>query len=80
MIWSAGWYMATRGDYARLHAARACHSADAQSQDTGPQCANIKASDIPLYKGAIDRKAAISRIVAALGAAGFAKARARERG
>jgi hypothetical protein len=69
LICSAGWYVATRDDYAKLHAARACYSANLQPQDTGSQCANTKPSDILLYKSAIDRKAAVSRVAAGLGAA-----------
>jgi hypothetical protein len=69
MLCSAGWFVATRDDYARLNAATACYSTSLKSPVSGPQCANVKPSDIRTYKAAIDRKAAISRIAAALGTA-----------
>jgi hypothetical protein len=71
IIWcvtcAGGWVVATREDYARLAAARACYSTDSQSQSPSSQCANIKPSDQLLYQAAIDRKAAISRVTASLG-------------
>ena len=67
VICAAGWYVATRGDYAKLASARACYSSNMQSQNTGSQCLNTKPSDVAFYKAEIDRKAAISRIPAALG-------------
>jgi len=72
VIWAAicavGWFAATRDDYAKLNAARACYGTSLQSQDAGPQCARLKQSDILVYKGEIDRKARISRVTAGLGA------------
>jgi hypothetical protein len=71
IIWCAtcagGWVVATRDDYARLAAARACYRTDSQSQTTSSQCANTNPSDVLLYQAAIDRKAAISRVTGSLG-------------
>jgi hypothetical protein len=67
VLCAVGWTVATRGDYARLAAARACYPTDAKLQSASAQCAGVKPSDIPLYKAAIDRKAAISRLGATFG-------------
>jgi len=69
IICSAGWYIATRSDYAKLNAASACYSATEKGPVSGTECANVKQSDIRTYSAAIDRKAAISRVTAALGSA-----------
>jgi hypothetical protein len=72
VIWAATcavvWFVGTRDDYARLYAARACYDTSLQSQDAGLQCANLKQSDILVYRAEIDRKARISRVTAGLGA------------
>jgi hypothetical protein len=69
LICSVGWYVATRDDYTKLSAANACYSITVNSPVTVAECANVKQSDIRTYKAAIDRKAAISRVTAALGSA-----------
>lgn len=66
LICSVGWFVATRGDYAKLAAASACYSA--QLQSNAPDCANVQASDAETYKAAIDRKARISRLAGSFGA------------
>jgi hypothetical protein len=67
VLCAVGWTVATRGDYARLAAARACYPTEAKLQNVSAQCAGIKPSDIPLYRAAVDRKATISRLGAAFG-------------
>jgi hypothetical protein len=67
VICVVGWYVVTRGDYTKLASAGACYSTNLQSQNTGTHCENSKPSDILLYKAALDRKAAISRVVAVFG-------------
>jgi hypothetical protein len=69
LICSVGWFAATRDDYAKLNAATACYAATLKSPGSDQQCANLKQSDIGTYKAAIDRKARISRVTAALGSA-----------
>jgi hypothetical protein len=69
LICSFGWFVATRDDYAKLNAASACYSTTVDVPISVTECANVKQSDIAIYKSAIDRKAAISRITAALGSA-----------
>jgi len=70
LIWCVmcvgGWVLATREDYARLAVARACYTVG-ESQTTPSRCADIKRSDMLIYKAAIDRKATISRISASFG-------------
>ena len=72
MLWvvicSVGWFVATRGDYAKLATASACYSANGQLQSNAPDCANVQASDAETYKAAIDRKARISRLAGSFGA------------
>ncbi len=69
VICGVGWLVAKRDDYAKLNAASPCYSTTASSPVSAAECANVKHSDIRTYKAAIDRKAAISRITAALGSA-----------
>jgi hypothetical protein len=71
MTWAVmcgiGWFIATRDDYAKLKAASACYGTNAGSPISDPQRANVKQSDIRIYKAEIDRKARISRLTAAFG-------------
>ena len=69
LICSAGWFVATRDDYAKLNAASACYSNGLKAPVSVSSCANVKPSDVLVYKASIDRKAIISRITAALGSA-----------
>src|ERR1700693_3130075 len=68
LICVGGWYLATHDDYTKLALARACHGSNLPSQVIGSQCADTEPSDILVLKAKINRKAAISRIVGALGA------------
>jgi hypothetical protein len=70
LICSVGWYVATRDDYFKLRATQACYAVASKPPGAGSQCANIRPPDILVYKAAIDRKARISRVAAALGSAG----------
>ena len=67
LICSVSWFIATRDDYAKLNAASACYDIANEKRLSSPQCATVKQSDIYSYKAEIDRKARISRVVAALG-------------
>jgi len=62
LICAAGWFAATRGDYAKLAAAQTCYGTGSQLQSSSPQCAAVKPSDALSYKAAIDRKTFVSRL------------------
>jgi hypothetical protein len=66
---SGGWYLATRGDYSMMAAAKACHGGGRQAPAAGVDCETFRPSDVARYKAEIDRKAAISRVASALGGA-----------
>ncbi|HTS39675.1 MAG TPA: hypothetical protein VMH84_03930 [Xanthobacteraceae bacterium] len=67
MICASYWFVATRDDYAKLNAARACYGANDLTRSSNPQCATIKPSDALFYKSEIDRKARNSRLASAFG-------------
>jgi hypothetical protein len=69
LICSGGWYVATRNDYAMLASAKACYATQSRAQYVSAHCEDRKPSDILQYKAEIDRKAAISRLAGAMGAA-----------
>lgn len=71
IVWAVActnwWWTASRDDYAKLAAARACYSSASQPQNSSPQCANIKPTDMLTYKASIDHRARTSRLAAAFG-------------
>lgn len=71
IVWAVAcaswWWAASRDDYAKLAAARACYSSASQARNSSPQCANIKPTDMLTYKASIDHRARTSRLAAAFG-------------
>ena len=65
MLCAAGWFIAVRGDYARLALAHACEAKTEQARLTDPECAAAGSSAANFAE--INRKARISRLAAAGG-------------